>query len=320
MAQLGSHAEGLSASEARERLGRYGENQFRDAPPPHLLLQLLRRFGNPFVLLLLFAGAVSAVTGDAVSAAIIAAIVVMSVFLDFVQEYRAERAAEGLKQSVALCAVVLRDGREQDIAARGVVPGDVVVLRAGQLVPADGRVLSAQDLFVNQAVLTGETYPVEKRPEALTENDALLQAENALFMGASVVSGSAVMLVCATGAQTQVGHVARTVAAARSETAFERGIKVLVCTTGISGHLAAAVAARTVLPVIGVPIGSDQMPGDQSIYVTAQMPSGVPVATVGSDAAVNGAVLAAQIVGITDPDLQARLWRFKDDLAEGLRM
>ena len=224
MAQLGSHAEGLSASEARERLGRYGENQFRDAPPPHLLLQLLRRFGNPFVLLLLFAGAVSAVTGDAVSAAIIAAIVVMSVFLDFVQEYRAERAAEGLKQSVALCAVVLRDGREQDIAARGVVPGDVVVLRAGQLVPADGRVLSAQDLFVNQAVLTGETYPVEKRPEALTENDALLQAENALFMGASVVSGSAVMLVCATGAQTQVGHVARTVAAARSETAFERGI------------------------------------------------------------------------------------------------
>ena len=105
-----------------------------------------------------------------------------------------------------------------------------------------------------------------------------------------------------------------------ARTAFERGLKVLICTTGISGHLAAAVAARTVLPVIGVPIASDQMSGEQSLFVTAQMPSGVPVATVGPDAAVNAAVLAAEIVGIGDPDLQAVLWRFKDDLAEGLRL
>jgi 5-(carboxyamino)imidazole ribonucleotide mutase len=105
-----------------------------------------------------------------------------------------------------------------------------------------------------------------------------------------------------------------------ARTAFERGIKVLVCTTGISGHLAAAVAARTVLPVIGVPVASEQMGGEQSLYVTAQMPSGVPVATVGVDAAVNAAVLAAQIVGVTDPVVQKRLWRFKDDLAEGLRL
>lgn len=102
--------------------------------------------------------------------------------------------------------------------------------------------------------------------------------------------------------------------------AFERGLKVLVCTTGISGHLAAAVAARTVLPVIGVPVASEQMGGEQSLYVTAQMPSGVPVATVGVDAAVNAALLAVQILGIADPDVQKRLWRFKDDLAEGLRL
>lgn len=105
-----------------------------------------------------------------------------------------------------------------------------------------------------------------------------------------------------------------------ARTAFERGLKVLICTTGISGHLAAAVAARTVLPVIGVPIASEQMPGDQAIYVTAQMPAGVPVATVGSDAAQNAAVLAAQIIALTDPGLQAELWRFKDNLAEGLRL
>jgi phosphoribosylaminoimidazole carboxylase PurE protein len=105
-----------------------------------------------------------------------------------------------------------------------------------------------------------------------------------------------------------------------ARTAFERGIKALICSTGISGHLAAAVASRTIVPVIGVPIASDQMPGEQALYVTAQMPMGVPVATVGVDAAVNAAVLAAEVVGVSDPDVQKRLWRFKDDLAEGLRL
>lgn len=125
-----------------------------------------------------------------------------------------------------------------------------------------------------------------------------------------------------------VGHEVRVISAHRNpdlvdeyaRTAFERGMKVMICSTGISGHLAAAVASRTILPVIGVPIGTDQMPGDQALYVTAQMPMGVPVATVGVDAAVNAAVLAAQIVGVSDPDVQKRLWKFKDDLAEGLRL
>jgi phosphoribosylaminoimidazole carboxylase PurE protein len=126
----------------------------------------------------------------------------------------------------------------------------------------------------------------------------------------------------------EVAHEIRVMSSSRNpdlvdeyaRTAYERGIKVLVCTTGISGHLAAAVAARTVLPVIGVPIASDVRSGDQALYVTAQMPSGVPVAAVGVDAGVNAALLAAQIVGVTDPDLQKRLWGFKDDLAEGLRI
>jgi 5-(carboxyamino)imidazole ribonucleotide mutase len=105
-----------------------------------------------------------------------------------------------------------------------------------------------------------------------------------------------------------------------ARTAFDRGIKVMICTTGISGHLAAAVAARTILPVIGVPISSEQMTGTMALSVTALMPSGVPVATVGIDASVNAAILAAQIVGLTDPDAQAQLWKFKDDLAEGLKL
>lgn len=106
-----------------------------------------------------------------------------------------------------------------------------------------------------------------------------------------------------------------------ARTAFERGLRVVICSTGLSGHLAAAVAARTILPVIGVPIATaPQMVGNEALAITAQMPTGVPVATVGVDASVNAAVLAAQIVGIGDEEVQSVLWRFKDDLAEGLRL
>ena len=103
--------------------------------------------------------------------------------------------------------------------------------------------------------------------------------------------------------------------------AFERGLKVVICSTGLSGHLAAAVAARTVLPVIGVPIATaPQMVGNEALAITAQMPTGFPIATVGVDASVNAAILAAQIIGITDEEVQSGLWKFKDDLAEGLKL
>jgi 5-(carboxyamino)imidazole ribonucleotide mutase len=106
-----------------------------------------------------------------------------------------------------------------------------------------------------------------------------------------------------------------------ARTAFERGIRVVVCSTGLSGHLAAAVAARTILPVIGVPIATaPQMVGNEALAITAQMPTGVPIATVGVDAAVNAAILASQILGLVDEEIQAKLWKFKDDLAEGLKL
>jgi 5-(carboxyamino)imidazole ribonucleotide mutase len=127
----------------------------------------------------------------------------------------------------------------------------------------------------------------------------------------------------------EVPHEVRIVSSSRNpdlvdeyaRTAFERGLKVVVCSTGLSGHLAAAVAARTVLPVIGVPISSaPQMVGNEALAITAQMPTGVPIATVGVDAAVNAAILACQILGVADEELQAKLWKFKDDLAEGLKL
>lgn len=126
-----------------------------------------------------------------------------------------------------------------------------------------------------------------------------------------------------------IGHEIRIMSSSRNpdlvdeyaRTAFDRGIKVVICSTGMSGHLAAAVAARTILPVIGVPIATaPQMLGNEALAITAQMPMGVPVATVGVESAVNAAVLAAQIIAITDKDVQAALWKFKDDLAEGLKL
>ncbi|MGZ3160067.1 MAG: P-type ATPase, partial [Burkholderiaceae bacterium] len=225
MAAVNGQAEGLTGQQAQERLTRYGKNSFRDAPPSHLLQQFLKRFLNPLVLLLLFAGTISAATGNATSAIIIAVMVILSVSLDFIQQHRAVQTANSLKQSVALRATVMRDGVPIEIEAHDIVPGDLVSLRAGQLIPADGRVLSSRDFFVKQAVLTGEPYPVEKTAGGMPASDALHEATNALFMGSSVVSGSATMLVCATGTQTQIGHVAQAVIAQRSETAFERGIR-----------------------------------------------------------------------------------------------
>jgi phosphoribosylaminoimidazole carboxylase PurE protein len=126
-----------------------------------------------------------------------------------------------------------------------------------------------------------------------------------------------------------IGHEIRIMSSSRNpdlvdeyaRTAFDRGLKVVICSTGMSGHLAAAVAARTILPVIGVPIATaPQMLGNEALAITAQMPMGVPVATVGVESAVNAAVLAAQIIATTDAEVQAALWKFKDDLAEGLKL
>src|SRR5262245_16307152 len=153
---------GLSSAAAAARLARFGAN----VPTPRQarlpVLEFLSRFRNPLVLLLLAASAVSALTGDLTSFVIITVIVLMSVTLDFVQEHRAGQAAERLGASVAVRASVMRDGKPCEVPVGEVVPGDVVKLCAGDLVPADARVIEARDFFVNQALLTGEPYPVEK--------------------------------------------------------------------------------------------------------------------------------------------------------------
>jgi Mg2+-importing ATPase len=155
--------EGLSSNEARVRLSCVGPNTLSHHRGPSLIRQFLARFKNPLVVVLLLASSVSALTGEVTNFAIISGIVLLSVTLDFVQEFRANAAADKLRQSVSVRTTVLRDGQPVDIPVREVVPGDVALLSAGSLVPADALVLEAKDLFVNQSLLTGEAYPVEKQ-------------------------------------------------------------------------------------------------------------------------------------------------------------
>ncbi len=217
---------GLTSAEAQARLARLGPNLLRTAHQRSLLIQYLARFKNPLVLTLLFASAVSAGTGELTNFIIISGIVLLSVTLDFVQEYRANAAADALRQSVAVQTRVLRDGQEQPLSPADVVPGDVVLLVAGDLVPADARVLDAQDLFVKQALLTGESYPVEKRPGNLpTSASDLQEASNAVFMGTSVISGSARVLVVKTGTETALGAVSVSIAQDAPPTSFELGTR-----------------------------------------------------------------------------------------------
>ena len=219
-------AAGLSVAEAKVRLARFGPNQFREHLDKTLLRQYLVRFKNPLVLILLVASAVSALTGEVTNFVIISCMVLLSVTLDFVQEYRANASAEKLRQTVSFRALVLRDGKPLEIVVNQVVPGDVVVLSAGDLIPADGRVLEANDFFVKQALLTGESYPVEKRPGALPDTATDLQeATNAVFMGTSVISGCARMLVVKTGADTAIGEIADSVSRPSEPTSFELGTR-----------------------------------------------------------------------------------------------
>ncbi len=182
--QIGAGRDGLSSAEAAARRLRYGPNTLEERRRLSLPLKFLSRFRNPLVIILLVAAVISGATGDLASFIIISTIVLMSAVLDTVQEYRAEEAAEHLKVSVALREQVLRDGQQVTVPGQDLVPGDIVLLAAGDLVPADGRLIEARDFFVNEALLTGKSYPAEKhaRDEGIASPE-VVEATNAAFMG-----------------------------------------------------------------------------------------------------------------------------------------
>lgn len=224
---LGTSANGLAKIEAQRCLEQYGPNRLSAQKKSSDIGLFLNQFKSPITLMLLFATGISAVLRDWIDALIILVIVFSSAVLSFIQERNATNASEKLRSQIATKSDVIRDKEPQTILTWQVVPGDIVLLSAGSLVPADGLVLEAKDFFVSQASLTGESLPVEKNPGVVSTDAGLAERSNVVFMGTSVRSGNARILVVQTGKDAVFGQLASRLTLRPPETEFERGIRRL---------------------------------------------------------------------------------------------
>ena len=217
---------GLSSSEAAARLNQFGANEPATKKRGGPLLELLQLFLNPLVVILLIAAGASFALGDRTDAIVILVIICLGVAINFIQTYRSQQAIEKLRENVTPTATVLRDGTWQEIQRREIVPGDLVRLSAGDLVPADGKLIEARDLFVQQSALTGESLPVEKEAKVREgESSSGPDAQNLVFLGTSVVSGTGTAEILKTGAQTIFGAIAERLVMRPEESDFERSMK-----------------------------------------------------------------------------------------------
>ena len=223
--QLGTTPNGLSSQEAGRRLLRDGTNELRERRTLGKLQVLWNQLRSPLLLLLLFAAAASLATRDWFDAAVVFVIVAATAGIGYVREYQAQTAAAKLSARVQAHATVQRDGVPVTVPVREVVPGDVVLLSAGSLVPADAVVLEATDFFVNQAVLTGESFPVDKIPQPSPPAATLPERRNCVFLGTNATTGTARCIVVETGPRTQFGAIARRLTLRPPETEFDRGLR-----------------------------------------------------------------------------------------------
>jgi P-type Mg2+ transporter len=217
---------GLSSQEAAARLSQYGPNEPAAVKRGASIRELLVLFLNPLVIILLVASVASFVLGDAGDSVIILVLVSFGISINFVQTYRSQQAIDRLRDNVTPTATALRDGTWREIKRREVVPGDLVRICAGDLIPADGKLIESRDLYVQQAALTGESLPVEK--DARGQGDKVTvgsDAPNLLFLGTSVVSGTGMAEILKTGSQTAFGAIAARLIARPQETEFERSMK-----------------------------------------------------------------------------------------------
>jgi Mg2+-importing ATPase len=223
--ELGSQLGGLTQSEANVRLKQIGTNEIAREKRQSALMRLLSNIKNPLVLLLMALGVLSYLTGDLRATAVIFVMVVLGVVLRFFQELRADNAAAKLQAMVTNTATLVRDGKEAEVSLKMLVPGDIIRLAAGDMVPADVRVLSAKDLFLNQAALTGEALPVEKKAApASADVQNPLELPCLCFLGSNVESGSATAVVIHTGNRTYFGSLATSIVGQRQLTSFDLGI------------------------------------------------------------------------------------------------
>lgn len=223
--ELDSRLTGLSQAEADSRLKEAGLNEIAREKRPSPLRRLFDNIKNPLVILLTALGVLSFLTGDIRAMVVIFVIVLLGIVLRFFQEIRADHAAEKLRAMVGNMATVVRDGREAEVALRMLVPGDIIRLAAGDMVPADVRVLSAKDLFLNQVALTGESMPVERKSDPVTADvQNPLELPNICFLGSNVESGAATAAVIHTGNRTYFGSLAASIVGQRVLTSFDKGI------------------------------------------------------------------------------------------------
>jgi Mg2+-importing ATPase len=259
---LGSSKAGLTAAEAADRLRVVGPNLVRPRQRVTAAKVLLTQFRSPLVLILVFAAVVSGVVSEWVDAIIIVAIVAGSGILGFFQEYRASNAVAALQARVQQQTRVRREGHVVQVPAEGLVPGDIVVLSTGGLVPADGRVLASVDCQVSEAILTGETFPVEKEPGTAASEAPLSKRDNCLWSGTTVRTGTAEMVVVATGLETAYGMVAQRLAVPTPETAFERGLRQF-------GHLLTQAMVGLVMVVFTANVFLDKPAVDSLLFAIA---------------------------------------------------
>ncbi|HEU5366345.1 MAG TPA: HAD-IC family P-type ATPase [Hanamia sp.] len=217
---------GLTTSEADNRIKEHGLNIISSHKKEAWWQDLLQHFKSPLVILLLIAAGISFSISENINASIIILIVIASVLTDFFQERDARNAAEKLKETVKSKATVIRNGAEEDILPQNLCMGDIVLLNAGKIVPADVRILMAKDFFVNQSSLTGESFPCEKQADAVSGPINDLNAMNSIaFMGSSVISGTAKAVVVKTGSSTEFGKIAEKLIGREEETDFSRGMQ-----------------------------------------------------------------------------------------------
>jgi len=222
---LHSAQNGMTSAQASQGLSEHGPNVLRSRKRTDAFTLLLAQFKSPIILILVFAAGLSFFLHDQTDSAIILAIIVVSGILGFWQERGANHAVEKLLSIVRTKCTVHRDGKEQEIPLEEIVPGDVVTLSAGAVIPGDGLLLESRDLFVDEAALTGESYPVEKEVATLAKETPLAQRTNCVFMGTHVVSGTANAVIVHTGRATEFGKVSEELRLRSPETEFEHGIR-----------------------------------------------------------------------------------------------
>ncbi|MDE1844232.1 MAG: magnesium-translocating P-type ATPase [Thaumarchaeota archaeon] len=223
--KLATSLNGLTSSEAETRLQHYGPNSLKKQKSSKGVILFLSQFKSPITLILLFAAGLSLFLLDSTDALIIFVIIFLSSLLGFWQEHQASNSIKRLLAMILITVTIVRDKKQQEIPSENIVPGDIIILSAGSKIPADCSILESKDLFVNEAVLTGETYPVEKRTGIVPHDTPISKRTNALFMGTSVVSGSGKALVVKTGQETEFGNISARLRLRVPETEFERGIR-----------------------------------------------------------------------------------------------